>query len=79
MHKTTILLPESLWQKAKYKALSFGISLGEFIRQSLERSLKEDGDNLLNDPFVLDDNFYTGDAPADSSVNHDKYIYGAKL
>jgi hypothetical protein len=53
-----------------------GISLGGFIRESLERALKSDDNVALDDPYMSDNSVYEGDIPADLAQNHDKYIYG---
>ena len=76
MHRTTILLPERLKAKANVKANTLGISLGEFIRLSIERNLKAQFREIKNDPFIQDNYVFTECNTTDCSVNHDDYIYG---
>ncbi|MEW6482567.1 MAG: hypothetical protein AB1397_06165 [bacterium] len=75
MNRTTILLPEKLKWDANLKARGLGLSLGEFIRTSLEQALKKDFSNLKNDPFVKDNKFYSKNIERDLSLKHDNYIY----
>jgi len=76
MHRTTILLPERLKTKANVKANTLGISLGEFIRLSIESNLKSQVREINNDPFIQDDYVFTECNASDCSINHDDYIYG---
>ena len=78
MHRTTILLPEKLKRSVNKKAHALGLSLGEFVRKSLELSLKNDLSDSKNDPFVKDKNFYSKKIKHDVSLKHDDYIYGKK-
>jgi len=43
MKRTTVMIPEDLKIRASKRANAVGISLGEFIRESLKRALKPDG------------------------------------
>lgn len=74
MHRTTIMLPRTLELQCKRHSRRKGISLAEFVRQSLERELRED--DLANDPLFTDLEVYKGPAPKDGAANHDKYLYG---
>ena len=76
MKRTTIMIPDDLKIRAAKRADSLGISLGEFIRDSLERNLKSDNVVIFDDPYIGDDAVYDGDTPRDLSQNHDKYLYG---
>ena len=76
MKRTTVMIPEDLKIRAARRASSVGISLGEFIRESLERALKYDTARTLDDPFLTDDAIYEGDTPIDLAQNHDKFLYG---
>ncbi len=76
MKRTTVMIPEDLKIRAARRANSVGISLWEFIRESLERALKHDTAGTLDDPFLTDDAIYEGDTPIDLSQNHDKFLYG---
>ncbi len=51
MRRTTVMIPEDLKIRAARRANSAGLSLGGFIRESLERSLKSDAAGTLDDPF----------------------------
>ena len=76
MKQTSILLPLDLKRRAEDKARDLGISLGAFIRSSLEQSLKtytvkDTGDSLFSSTTT-----YNGKTPKDLSKNHDDYLYG---
>lgn len=76
MNRTTILLPENLKRKVNLKAKIQKLSLGEYIRKSLESSLKMGFDDLKNDPFINDKNIFIDKVETDISLRHDDYIYG---
>ena len=76
MKRTTVMIPEDLKIRAARRASSVGISLGELIRESLERALNSDFAELLDDPFLTDNAVYEGDTPIDLAQDHDKYLYG---
>ncbi|CAB1073807.1 hypothetical protein D1AOALGA4SA_1954 [Olavius algarvensis Delta 1 endosymbiont] len=76
MKRTTIMLPEDLKIRATRRANAVGISLGGFIRESLERALKTNGNVVLDDPYLSDNSVHDGDISADLAQNHDKYLYG---
>ncbi len=77
MERTTIMIPEELKIKVKRQAGRRGISLAQFIRESLEFSLEKlEKENQDDDSFISDVTVYYGDAPNDISENHDKYLYG---
>ena len=69
------MLPQDLKTQAESRAHKLGISLGEFIRESLRHELKSDAekqtDVIFEPPAV-----FNGDTPADISEEHDKYLYG---
>jgi len=71
MHRTTILLPEDLYQSAGREARSMGVSLGELIRRRLAGSPKR------NEPMrsFFSRKPWTQEAAKDLSSNHDKYLY----
>lgn len=75
MHRTTILLPPSLHDRALRYAHEKGVSLGQLIRDSLAAALLGEipvrGDALLRDKAV-----YRGAAPKDLAEHHDRYLYG---
>jgi hypothetical protein len=76
MKRTTIMIPEDLKIRAARRANAVGISLGGFIRESLERALNSDSKVALDDPYLSDNSVYEGEIPADLAQNHDKYLYG---
>ena len=78
MIRTTILLPMDLKKKVESKAKERGISLGEFIRLSLQDSISPKKNHIEKDPFFSDTEFYESNIPSDISLNHDDYLYGDK-
>ena len=74
MKRTTIMIPEDLKVRAARRASAVGMSLGGFIRESLERALNSDGKTTLDDPYLSDNSVYEDDIPADLAQNHDKYL-----
>jgi hypothetical protein len=75
MNRTTIVLPEELKLRAQERARRSGISLAEFIRQSLEAQLRSAAGRPQVDPLFADVPIYRGPVPADLSVDHDRYLY----
>ena len=77
MEKMKIMLPENLKIKALKQARMMGISLVQFIRESMERSLDDSQhDSPIDDPLFSDDAVYRGETPSDLAEHHDAYIYG---
>lgn len=74
MHRTTIMLPSSLKNRAHVFASKLGISIGELIRESLEEKLHQAKTAKKSDPFFDDLNFFDGEIPADLSAKHDEYL-----
>ena len=73
VHRTTILLPNELRQRADREAKALGISLSELIR----RRLAADGDASKSDrPRFYTRQPWTGQGPIDTASNHDAYLYG---
>jgi len=52
MKRTTVMIPEDLKIRAARRANTAGLSLGGFIRESLEKALKSDAAGTLDDPFL---------------------------
>jgi len=78
MHRTTIMLPEDLKEKAQRRADSRGISLGELVRECLsDRLAAEVVTRRLADP-VFSAPAWKGEAPHDLGDEHDRYLYGGK-
>ena len=76
MQRTTIMLPAELKSRALGCARERGISLGELLRESLERQLETPiGERRALDPLFSDNAVYEGDAPLDLSEHHDRYLY----
>lgn len=76
MKRTTVMIPEDLKIRAANQANLTGLSLGGFIRESLERALKSESVRTLDDPFWADNTVYKGDIEVDLAKNHDMYLYG---
>lgn len=75
MERTTVMLPGDLKEKAMFKAHEMGISFGELIRKSIKSFIDEIDIEVKIDPFLDDDEIYTGEVESDISLNHDKYLY----
>jgi hypothetical protein len=77
MKRTTIMLPDDLKMRALKRAEITGLSLGGFIRESLEKTLQPpDVDQVDEDPFFADNFVYQGKTPKDLALNYDDYLYG---
>ena len=76
MKRTTIMMPEELQIRAMKRAHREGVSLGELIRQSLEKTLAAREKSGQEDSFFADKAVWRGKAPRDLAGNHDKYLYG---
>ena len=77
MDRTTIMLPPELKTRASNQAKKKNISLGQFIREALNKYL--DSENKTpdqNDPFLGDNAVFRGETPHDLASNHDEYLYG---
>ena len=75
MDRTTIMLPNTLKNQAMKLANKEGVSLGEFIRESIIIKLSEACESAT-DPFFADSSYYGKKTPSDVAVNHDQYLYG---
>jgi hypothetical protein len=77
MDRTTIMLPPELKIKAANQARKMRISLGEYIREALRKSLEvENGRESDGDSLFLDDAVFDGATPEDLASDHDGYLYG---
>ncbi|MBW2264807.1 MAG: hypothetical protein JRF28_01360 [Deltaproteobacteria bacterium] len=76
MRRTTVMIPEDLKTRAARRANTSGLSLGGFIRESLEKALKSNAAGMLDDPFLNDNAVYEDDSTVDLAQNHDIYLYG---
>ena len=75
MKRTTVMILEDLKIRAARRAKAVGISLGEFIRESLEKALKSNPAGFLDDPFLNDNAVFEGESPVNLALDHDKYLY----
>lgn len=79
MDRTTIMLPPELKTRASNQAKKMRISLGQYIREALQKSLDmESSPGADDDPFFLDDAIFGGTTPQDLASDHDGYLYGDK-
>lgn len=76
MIRTTIMMPEALKMRATARARNLGISLGEFVRVSIEAMTSSAGGVREEDPFFSDTTVFHGRGPTDVSITHDRYLYG---
>ncbi len=75
MKRTTIMLPEDLKMQAEKAARKNHISLGEFIRVSIESAIRRAVKSGQEDPFFSDKTVWNGKAPRDGALRHDAYLY----
>ncbi len=76
MHRTTLMLPSELKARAQGRAQELGISFGELVRQALETELSASQTRSRGeDPLFADNAVFVGEAPADLSEAHDRYLY----
>ena len=71
--ETQISLPADLKEKLEHEASLRGMSLHEFVRQSLEWAIAQ---KTTDDPLFADTAVYRDDGPDDFASNHDDYLYG---
>jgi hypothetical protein len=77
MDRTTIMLPSDLKIRASNQAKKERISLGQFIREALKKSLdSENRKSTDDDPLFLDNAVFEGTTPENLASNHDGYLYG---
>ena len=77
MDRTTIMLPPELKIRASNQAKKERISLGQFIREALKKSLdSENRKSTDDDPLFLDNAVFDGTTPEDLASNHNGYLYG---
>lgn len=67
------MLPENLKIKAMNFARSEKMSLGELIRELLQKKLQTK--TSQRDCFYAEDLVFSGELPKDLSENHDDYLY----
>ena len=77
MDRTTIMLPPELKTRASNQAKKMRISLGEYIREALKKSLEiENRHEADDDSLFLDNAVFDGTTPEDLASDHDGYLYG---
>lgn len=76
MHRTTIMLPDDLRNRALRRAEELGVSLGELVRESLDSLLNRSRRPAADDPLFADNAVFRGESPDDLSENHDHHLYG---
>jgi len=77
MDRTTIMLPPELKTKASNQAKKMKISLGQYIREALKKSLEmENRLEAEDDSLFLDNAVFNGTTPEDLASDHDRYLYG---
>lgn len=59
--------------KIEREASACGMSVQDFMRNSLERAVAQ---QPSEDPLFADNAVYRGDGPSDFASNHDDYLYG---
>lgn len=74
MDNLTIPITTALKVRVESAATAQGVSLDEFVRESLLLKLSQS--DRASDPFFADIAVYEGDAPHDLSERHDDYLYG---
>ena len=75
--RTTVVFPPGLKQLAMERARERKISFGEFVREAVEKAVRDPKPKRkrARDPLWDDVPVYDGPVPADISINHDKYLY----
>ena len=77
MDRTTIMLPPDLKIRASNEAKKMRISLGQYIREALKKSLEMENRNEADeDSLFLDNAVFEGTIPEDLASDHDGYLYG---
>jgi len=79
MDRTTIMLPPELKTRASNQAKKMKISLGQYIREALKKSLEiENSGEADEDSLFMDNTVFDGTTPEDLASGHDEYLYGEK-
>ena len=68
-----ISIPDDLREQIEDLARSRGISVDEFVRQSLKECVDS---SRQRDSVFVDGAVFQGDAPTDGAAKHDDYLYG---
>lgn len=76
MQRTTVMLPLKLKSRAQRRAKERKLSLSDLVQESLETALESAGaEQRASDPLFADEEIFIGEAPADLSRHHDRYLY----
>ena len=77
MDRTTIMLPPELKTRVSNQAKKMRISLGQYVREALKKSLEiESRQEADDDSLFLDNVVFDGTTPEDLASGHDGYLYG---
>lgn len=68
-----ISISPELKAKIEREANARGMSLSDFVRESLEQAIAH---NASEDPLFADTAVYRDDGPTDFASKHDDYLYG---
>ena len=68
------MLPHALKNEVQRLATRRGVSLGELVREGLERLLADDARGR-RDAFFADDAVFSAAGPRDLARDHDRYLY----
>jgi hypothetical protein len=72
MVNISVPFPEDLRDQAEAAARERGLTLDEFVRRCVSNTVDR---GRASDPLFADKRIFTGEAPSDLSVNHDRYLY----
>ena len=77
MDRTTIMLPPDLKTRVANKAKKLRISMGQYIRETLKKSLETENSSETNDDSLFQDKVVFEDTiPKNLVSDHDGYLYG---
>lgn len=74
MHRTTIVLPETLKARLEKEARRDRISFGELVRRALQKYLLGRQEMAAHDPFLASQTTFTDAGPADVAEHHDQHL-----
>jgi hypothetical protein len=72
MVNIVVPFPEDLREQAESAARERGLTLDEFVRLCVSKSVTQ---NIAADPLFADKEVFVGEAPTDLAKNHDRYLY----
>lgn len=74
MHRTTLMLPESVRADIEREARKAGVSFGEMVRRVLEKYLLAIRGKAIHDPFFSSQTVFQDDGPTDVATDHDRAL-----